>query len=257
MIVLLLQLLLSRVHVSLLCWCLQVRPPQPPPLVNGVQCPDNNIITLDPSQGVVNLFDFQAPDTTYLLKPGTFSLTAPIQVTGNSGLCYVQMGVGDRTVTRTSVVISPSSTGTFRVEAGSTLGLRSLTIQGSSGVALTTENVLSIDGRTLLMQDVALRNLQSASLITKQLPAKAGPAAVITVQNSNAVITDTLLEDVTGGAGVLSCGSDNPALSPSQVPLQQVRQSVITQIDVFVSVSVCVCGHVCVCAGAVVTLSVT
>jgi hypothetical protein len=172
--------------------------------------------------GDLDLQYFQTPGTTYLLKQGAHNLTAPVEVTGNRSLCYVVFGPANARLPHTgTVTITPSGRGSFTAQQGSTLGLRGLAIEGSSNGPLTTTSVLGADGSTLLMQGVTVRNLQVAGVTSKQ----AGPVGVINVHNSTVVIRDTLFQAITGNAGLLTCGSDNSALSPSHVQLQQVGQS--------------------------------
>lgn len=73
-----------------------------PIIIIDLACPTDNVITLEPSS---DLFLNRQPNTTYLLRPGPYTASLPVDVGGDGAVvCYVGLGSA-----REDVVVTPLS----------------------------------------------------------------------------------------------------------------------------------------------------
>ena len=94
-----------------------------PITISGITCPANNV-TLDPGVDL-SAAGYHTLNTTYILKPGTYTMRIMNSVSSAGSLCYVAQGQG-------VVVQSPSNDDTFSVSQGGKLGLKGFVLQGGA-----------------------------------------------------------------------------------------------------------------------------
>jgi hypothetical protein len=137
-----------------------------PITINGLACPSDNVIPLDPASGSIDLADNQDANTTYVLLPGAFTLTRPTRVNGKgSVVCYMGNGT-----TREDVVVDlPSNfSGRFLVDGG-TLGLKGMVVDGSAGQMTVPSGYNLVDvvaGGSLTASAVTFQNIRAEMTIS-------------------------------------------------------------------------------------------
>jgi hypothetical protein len=122
---------------------------QSPVMINDLECPANEVsLPTSTPENMVDLFNYQQPNTTYILQPGDHDLSAYTRVSKSSTLCYV----ANETAVREVVV---NLSGLLFVDGG-TLGLKGLVVDGSESTTLPTIEALSA---SLSVEDTTFQSI--------------------------------------------------------------------------------------------------